>query len=184
MALALPSWAFPTLELVRTYLGLDGTDEDALLEQLVAAAVREAESYTGLQFVRRPVTEVRRGNGQRELVLYRGPVAALESVEVDYSPVDDVELVQGEDAIRRTLGVWPEGSLVRVRYTAGLADSAEAVAYEAPEAVAWVLARTARAYELRVLGLTSAQVTGIGTLDAGGELDYRLLDGLRRVPVA
>ena len=54
--------------------------DDALVENLIAAATKKAEEYTGRAFVQRTVTEQHPGDGSAILKLYRQPVVTITSV--------------------------------------------------------------------------------------------------------
>jgi len=54
--------------------------DDELLENLINAATKKAEEYTGRAFVQRQITESHNGDGSKVLRLYRRPIVSVSSV--------------------------------------------------------------------------------------------------------
>ncbi len=54
--------------------------DDLLLENLIEAATKKAEEYTGRAFIQRAITEQHSGDGVKILRLYKRPVATITSV--------------------------------------------------------------------------------------------------------
>ena len=59
--------------------------DDLLLENLIAAATKKAEDWTGRAFIQRTITEKHFGNGTKILKLYKQPVQSITSVVRDIS---------------------------------------------------------------------------------------------------
>ena len=82
------------------YAATDDTFEsydDLLLENLIEAATRKAEDYTGRAFIQRPITEQHYGDGTFLLMLYKRPVDSITSVISKYS--EDVGTGDGATVI-------------------------------------------------------------------------------------
>ncbi len=59
--------------------------DDLLLENLIAAATKKAEEWTGRAFIQRAITEKHFGDGTKILKLYKQPVESITSVARDIS---------------------------------------------------------------------------------------------------
>ena len=70
------------------YAAADDTFEsydDELLENLINAATKKAEDYTGRAFIQRTVTEQRLGDGTKVMRLYKRPISSFTSVTRYYN---------------------------------------------------------------------------------------------------
>lgn len=68
---------------LKTLLGITGSQEDARLGSLLAAADSWVKSYTGRDFERRTYTEFYSGNNTQSIVLRHRPVKSVTSVYAD-----------------------------------------------------------------------------------------------------
>jgi len=59
--------------------------DDELLENLINAATKKAENYTGRAFVQRTVTERHLGEGSKVMTLYKRPISSFASVAKYYN---------------------------------------------------------------------------------------------------
>lgn len=67
--------------LVKPYIGVTGTADDALLDIMIEAAITQAETYCQRFFLQRSVTETMQGElSSRKLVLFHTPVGTLTSI--------------------------------------------------------------------------------------------------------
>lgn len=140
--------------------------DDDLLEQLIAAATRKAEDYTGRAFIIRSITEKRIGDGTQILKLYKQPMVA-DSISIT---VDGDALTSWSErlSIGRIyhLAVWPLDAEIVVTYTAGYGADRAATQPLVPDAVVAVLIAVAFWYENR-MGVKSQNVSGVGSVDYG-----------------
>lgn len=132
----LPATLVVSLDEVKTWLKIDGTDEDTLLTSLIASATAECEAYSGLSFITRNRTVRLTSLSAKDVILPYGPVTALTSITY----ADDEDAPQTIDAADYTLDSasglakvritesWPTTNLVlnnvTVTYVAGYADAA------------------------------------------------------------
>lgn len=72
-----------TLEYVKTYMGITGTNSDALLAQLITAASRFAMNYCSRIFISQSYTKTYNGVGGQWMMLGQEPVTAVASVTID-----------------------------------------------------------------------------------------------------
>lgn len=117
--------------------------DDDLLERLIEAATKEAESYTGRCFVQRSITESHNGNGFRSLRLYRQPIVSVSTVSykrmmrskgdgstvafsLGYTPKTD-SLSVYVDGVLKTIDVDYTLSGQIVTFSAAPADGAELI---------------------------------------------------------
>jgi uncharacterized phiE125 gp8 family phage protein len=132
----LPATLVVSLAEVKTWLKIDGTDEDTLLTSLIASATAECESYSGLSFITRTRTVKLTSFKGRDLILPYGPVTALTSItytDEDEAPqtIDTadytVDTASGLSKVRVTES-WPYTNQilnnVTVTYVAGYASAA------------------------------------------------------------
>jgi len=137
--------------------------DDELIEDLIEAATKRAESYTGRAFIRRDITETHIGDGTQALKLYKQPI-----VEVSSITIDGVELSDWTE--RLSIGrlyhstVWVKDTEIVVEYTAGYAATRAATQALIPDAVAAVLLILANLHENRVDHLKHETITGLGTV--------------------
>jgi len=139
--------------------------DDELLENLINAATKKAEDYTGRAFIERTVTETHIGNGTTILKLYKMPIVAAEAIAIT---VDGVELTTWSErlSIGRLyhLAVWDEYAEIVVTYTAGYAATRAATQALVPDAVAAVLMMVAYLYENRTDLVHGESVAGLGSV--------------------
>lgn len=137
--------------------------DDELLENLINAATKKAEDYTGRAFIIRDITETHIGDNKQVLKLYKQPVVSVSAVSV------------GGDALttyteRLTIGriyhpvVWPLDYEVIVAYVAGYATVRAATQALVPDAVTAVLLMVANLFENRTDQLKSENITGVGSV--------------------
>lgn len=132
----LPAEPVVSLTEVKTWLKIDGTDEDTLLTSLIASATAECEAYSGLSFITRTRTVKLTSFYGKDVILPYGPVTTLTSVayldENDASQEVDsgdytLDTASGLSKVRVT-DSWPHTNLVlnnvTVTYVAGYADAA------------------------------------------------------------
>ena len=137
--------------------------DDEQLENLIWAATKKAEDYTGRYFVQREVVEKQWGNGTTILRLFRHPVVSVASVTIDGTATTTYES-------RASIGrlyyedTWPEDYEIVITYTAGYGASRAATAALIPDAMVWVLKAVANAWENR-LGVKSQNISGIGSVE-------------------
>lgn len=72
-----------TLDQVKLALGIDNTDSDVWLQQLIDAASAFASTYCGRTFEEADYDEIYDGPGGRTLLLRQTPVTAVSSVNID-----------------------------------------------------------------------------------------------------
>lgn len=156
--------------------------DDELLEQLIEAATKKAEDYTGRAFIRREIVETHIGDSRQNLNLYRRPVVSVASITVGGDDLTDY-------SERLSIGrlyhyvVWPLDYEIVVTYTTGYGANRAAAQVLIPDAVAAVLGAVATWYENR-LGIKSQNISGVGSIDYGDleglpEASKRKLDSLR-----
>lgn len=76
-----------TLASVKQYLGIPGTESDAILSALITSASQFAASYCSRNFYITSYTEVRNGTGGTAMSPRNRPVTAVASVSVNGYPV-------------------------------------------------------------------------------------------------
>lgn len=130
-----------TIEEARARCRVIGTEEDATLTALIAAATAFVESYTGRSLM--PQTwELALDAFEDSILLSRGPVTGIESVT--YFDLDEVEQTLSASAyalddvsdpqwlVRATDASWPAVASgvnnVSIRFTAGYAEDAAELA--------------------------------------------------------
>jgi len=139
--------------------------DDELLENLINAATKKAEDYTGRAFIIRDITETHIGDNKQVLKLYKQPVVAASISAVSV----------GGDALsswteRLTIGriyhlvVWPLDYEIIVAYKAGYATTQAATQALVPDAVAAVLLIIANLFENRTDQLKSESIAGLGSV--------------------
>lgn len=111
-----------TLELVKSHLRVQHTDEDSLIAQYLAAAIASVEKLTGKLLSRRAVTQEANAFGCY-MPLFWGPSPA--SLSIEYLDGDLAEQTIADARIARgrvyPADAWPtaiEGSII-LSYTAG-----------------------------------------------------------------
>lgn len=72
-----------TISVIKTQLGISGTDEDAKLTQMLAQADALIKRYCDLQFESATFTEFYSGNGSQTLVLNQRPVQSITTLHED-----------------------------------------------------------------------------------------------------
>lgn len=118
--------ALTTLAAVKSYLKLQGTTDDALLEDLINASSSAIENFCKRKFKEQAyVEEEFDGTGKNFVLLDQFPVKSIESISIDNSLVDPAEykVKKKNGVLLRTSGVWPKGEInITVSYTAGFAE--------------------------------------------------------------
>ena len=120
-----------TLAQLKTYLGVSGADDDALLQALLNRVAPAAERACGRTFAQETVTEYHDGKDDSVLVLVKRPVESVASVHDDLDraytddalvSADDYVLYPDEGLIELDAGEFRDGLRnVKVVYTAGYA---------------------------------------------------------------
>lgn len=146
-----------TLERLKRQLKMaaDFVTEDAVLNDLLAAASEEIRQYCRQDFDLAQFEEAYNGSGNRWLQLSQFPVKSIVSVSVGGSTVSESDgfgpgYILTDRALARVIGFWPEGfANCRVTYIAGY----EAVPEDVQQACAHIAALR---YRLREhMGMTS-----------------------------
>lgn len=132
-----------TLAAVKLWLGLSGTDEDALLQSLITAASGTIQSYLGRDLLVGARLETRNGLGGTALVVAHRPLVSVESLQVDQITIPPASGAAGgylfSDTTIRLTGGWRFGAgvgNVRIAYTAGYATVPPEIAQACTELVA------------------------------------------------
>jgi uncharacterized phiE125 gp8 family phage protein len=132
----LPATLVVSLDEVKAWLKIDGTDEDTLLTSLIASCTAECEAYAGLSFITRTRTVKLTSFNGRDVILPYGPVTALTSIgyadqDDDAQTIDaDDYTLDGSSALAkvRVTESWPYTNRilnnVTVTYVAGYANAA------------------------------------------------------------
>ncbi len=81
------SAAITTKTAYKTYAGISGTDDDALLDQLVLRATSAIESYCGRKFQHDTYRERYDGSGDTELYLNQSPITEIKMLSVGSTDV-------------------------------------------------------------------------------------------------
>lgn len=144
----------------------DGTFEGfdtEVLEKIIEAATKKAETYTGRAFVQREITETRIGDGTQILKLYKLPVVSVSGVTIN-----------GEDFIgyseKLSIGriyhstIWPRDSEIVVTYTTGYGVDRTATQALVPDVVSAVLLMLAYLYENRIDLVHAESISGLGSV--------------------
>lgn len=131
---------------VKTYLGLTGTDHDTRLTALVEAASEAIESFCRRQFTQTQHTEYHDGMGSGVLLLDHHPAQSVTSVKVDANRAfasaeaidsDDYVVYGDEGMIQLVAGTFAAGVRnVQVVYTAGYSAIPDDVAQACVQLVA------------------------------------------------
>lgn len=123
--MALADNALTTLATAKSYLGVTGSSQDALLELLIGAVSEAVERKTGRQFKRGTYTEKYSGDGASARVrLAHAPAAAspAPTVTIDGQALAAASflLATDGDALEYVSGAWPSGTQnIQVTYTGG-----------------------------------------------------------------
>jgi len=72
-----------TRDEVKTYLGVAGTDDDDLVDALIAATSEAIETYCGREFASQTHTEYHDGRGAERLIVNHRPVVSVTSLHDD-----------------------------------------------------------------------------------------------------
>lgn len=159
--------ALVTLQLAKDYLKISGTDSDTVLETLIEAATRRTEDYCNSAWVKREITETHIGDGKNRLYLYRQPVTEVDSVTIDGEEYTDYT---ERLSIGMLWGSWTNLTEIVVTYAAGYLNDITEALTTIPDAVAAVLMTVAAWYN-NPEGLDSQNISGIGSVSFGGELE-------------
>lgn len=137
--------------------------DDDLLENLIEAATKKAEDYTGRAFVQREIVETHIGDNTQVLKLYKQPVASVASITVGG---DELTTFTERLTIGRIyhLVVWPLDYEVVVTYTAGYGAGRVATQALIPDAVVAVLLMVAYLYENRTDMVHGESISGVGSV--------------------
>ena len=139
--------------------------DDELLENLINAATKKAEDYTGRAFVQREITETHIGDNKQVLKLYKQPVVADSISSITVGGVALTTYSQRLSIGRiYHLVVWPLDYEVVVVYTAGYGATRAAAQVLVPDAVAAVLLILANLFENRTDQLKSESIAGLGSV--------------------
>jgi len=137
--------------------------DDILLENLIEAATKAAEDYTGRVFIQREITETHIGDNTQILKLYKRPIVEVDSITIGGDDLTDY-------TERLTIGriyhpvVWPLDYEIVIVYTAGYAATRAAAQALLPDAVTAILMMIAYLYENRTDLVHGERVTGIGSV--------------------
>lgn len=138
--------------------------DDELLENLINAATKRAEDYTGRAFIQRAIAEETHiGDNRQMLRLYKRPVVSVSAVSVGGTALTTYTK-------RLTIGrlyhpvVWPLDYEVIVAYVAGYAATRAATQALVPDAVVAVLLIVANLFENRTDQLKSESISGLGSV--------------------
>ena len=123
---------------VKTYLGLSGSDHDTQLTALVANASEAIESFCRRKFTQTDYTEYHDGMGSGILLLDHHPAQSVTEVKIDANrdfdnadalDPDDTVTYGDEGLIQLVSGTFPAGVRnVRVIYSAGYTSVPDDVA--------------------------------------------------------
>lgn len=72
---------------VKTYLGIQNTNQDAVITTLITNASAMIESYCNRTFASAAYTETRNGTGGFRMYAAQAPITAVSSVTVDGTPI-------------------------------------------------------------------------------------------------
>jgi hypothetical protein len=133
-----------TVANVKEYGAIEGAANDGLLQKLVTAASRFAESYCSRSFHSAAYTETYNGTGTYRLLLRNFPVTAVAAVSVNGAPLASSVLNTSPGFQFDELGLYAVGGLVFPRcgprnvvvtYTAGYVEIPEDLAQAVNELV-------------------------------------------------
>lgn len=137
--------------------------DDLLLENLIEAATKKAEDYTGRAFVRREIVETRIGDNQQVLELYKRPIVEVTSITIDGDALSDWTERLSIGRLYHPI-VWPADAEIVIQYTAGYGADRATTQALVPDAVAAVLLMVAYLYENRTDLVHGESVTGVGSV--------------------
>lgn len=152
-----------TVDAVKTYMGITGTDLDALLQQLITGLSQYVIDFCGGPIKSASYTEVYDGTGGPVLMLRVTPVTAVASVTVDRLALSYVNpaTTSGVGYSFSTKALYLSGRNftaglrnVAVTYTGGYTTVPDSLAEAVVEAVA------ERAQRARNEGITSRSIAG------------------------
>lgn len=104
-----------TLNEVKAYLKIDGTDYDVVLQILLDAAVSKTQDYCSTCWEETEITEKRTGDGKVYHYLYRAPVKEISALTLDGTEVTGYKSYENG----LIYDYWPKLSEVVITYTAG-----------------------------------------------------------------
>lgn len=137
--------------------------DNELLEKLIEAATKKAETYTGRAFVQREITETHIGDGSQMLKLYKQPVTEVTGITIDGDELTDYSERLSIGRLYHSV-VWTLDAEIVVVYTAGYgADRATAQSL-IPDMVSAVLLILANLFENRTDQLKSQSISGLGSV--------------------
>jgi len=153
-----------TLEKFKRFYNLEGTEDDALICELIDSASTFIESYCGnRKFKEREYTNYFDGQGHRFLYLEHYPITQLIKVEENGVELTDCEMDDNKIAIRRSESqIFAKGVRnIKVQYKAGFATIPADIELACNMLVGFYF----RKHEEHSVGLTSQS-------SAGGTVSY------------
>lgn len=114
-----------TLATVKEYLDIESADSssDSLLERLIAASSRQAETYCNRVFEIADYSETYDGNASDILFLKNSPIVSVASLWIDSESVAAQDFKIYDDYLRLVSELFTPGELnVSVSYSAGYYD--------------------------------------------------------------
>jgi hypothetical protein len=96
-----------TIDEVKTYGGVKDLESDTILESLIDQVSADVEGYTGLTFESTPVSERREDICGQVIVPRRAPVASVQGVTLDGSPIP-------QSTAGDVVGWWLDGMVIRL----------------------------------------------------------------------
>ncbi|KAA0597211.1 putative phiE125 gp8 family phage protein [Azospirillum lipoferum] len=157
------------LAMVKSHLGIVGTDDDAIIGALIARASAAITSYIGAPILAGTYREtLETGGGQAVIALSRYPVTTVTSVEVDGSELPsgfrldaDAGLLLRTDSAGRSRP-WECGAVVEVSYSAGYATCPPDIEQAVLELVSAAWSQRGRDPGLKSIGIGSINLGYFG----------------------
>lgn len=136
--------ALVTLQDVKRYLGVTGTEHDVELTRFIGAVSRYVETYTQRILPVSDHAERHSGAGVGHLFVANWPIIAVTAVTGEQGPVVVVNDPAGWAIGKVTMysGVFPIGSIYRVEYRAGYAVIPEDISLAVMECIAFHFRRS------------------------------------------
>ena len=153
--------AYPTLQDIKDYIGIVDATDDAWLQLTLDAVTDAIEAYCERQFeLEADVAEYPEAENQQDFYVYRYPLISIESMTVDDSAMDAVNMrIVGN--IGKVLLAYPRTGDVIINYTGGYSVIPPSIVYVINESVK-------RAYEGKSIssttgGIKSERIDGVVT---------------------
>ena len=153
--------AYPTLQDIKDYIGIVDAADDAWLQLTLDAVTDAIEAYCERQFeLEADVAEYPEAENQQDFYVYRYPLISIESMTVDDSAMDAVNMrIVGN--IGKVLLAYPRTGDVIINYTGGYSVIPPSIVYVINESVK-------RAYEGKSIssttgGIKSERIDGVVT---------------------